>query len=329
MSGSVLVIAEHREGVLRPASLEILTAARRLADQLGTTVDAAVLGPSVDDIAQDLRRVSGVDRVLTAEHAALDPFLAGPWVSAVTQVAEHVQPRVVLVPSSITGRDYAARVAARLGLPMVADVQSMSVDSEGQIETTRNVYGSKVQTTVTVTGERAAVFTVAPGLAPKAVVGSSMAELTSVAVDIAESDQSVRLLDTWSHTGGPKGITEASIIVSGGRGLGKPENFSVVETLATELGASVGASGATVGAGWRSHADQVGSTGHVVSPRLYLAVGISGAPQHLVGIVGAETVVAINRDPVAPIFDRADFGIVGDLFDVVPAVIKALQTPAD
>lgn len=329
MSGSILVIAEHRAGVLRPASLEIITAARVLADLLGTTVDAAVLGSSVDGIATNLRRIAGLDRVLTAEHEALEPFLAGPWVSAVTQVVEHVQPRVVLIPSSITGRDYAARVAARLGVAMIADVQSMGVDPDGQIVAARNVYGSKARTMVTVTGVSAAVFTVAPGLSQKAVMGDHTAALTAVPLTIAEQDQSVRLLDTWSHTGGPKGITEASTIVSGGRGLGKPENFAVVEALASELGASVGASGATVGAGWRSHADQVGSTGHVVSPKLYVAVGISGAPQHLVGIVGAETVVAINRDPAAPIFDRADFGIVGDLFEVVPAVIKALQEPAD
>lgn len=329
MSGSMLVIAEHREGALRPTTFEQVTAASTLAERLGTGVDAAVFGATVASYLDALSSIDGVHRLLTVEDDGLEPFVAGPWVAAVTQVAQQEQPRAILIPSSITGRDYAARVAARLGCAMIADVQAVTVDAEGQIAATRYVYGSKVQTTVTVSGTDTVVMTIAPGAFPKAISGEAIAERVPLSVEIAEADDRVRLLDTWSHTAGPKGITEASTIVSGGRGLGKPENFSVVETLAAELGASVGASGATVGAGWRSHADQVGSTGHVVSPKLYVAVGISGAPQHLVGIVGAEHVVAINRDPAAPIFDRADFGIVGDLFEVVPALVKSLQEPAD
>jgi electron transfer flavoprotein alpha subunit len=323
-SAPVLVIGELFRGKPRPTCLELITAARELADATASRVIVAVPCGSTDERVRQFARIAGVDKVLATEHEALEPFLAGPWVAAVTQAVRQVQPGVVLVPSSITGRDYAARVAARRGLPMAADVSATGVDASGKIWATRAVYGTRFQTTISFAGESPVVMTVAPGSFAQAGIGDE-AQVTTLAGDIAETDQRVRLIESFEHTAGPKGITEAERIVSGGRGLGKPENFSLVEELAGAMDAVVGASGATVGAGWRSHNDQVGSTGHSVSPKLYLAVGISGAPQHLVGIAGAETVVAINRDPDAPIFKVADYGIVGDLFEVVPELIQALE----
>ncbi len=327
-SAPILVIGELFRGKPRATCLELVTAARGLADATGSRVIVAVpcasAGPRVDAFAG----IAGVDEVLAVEHDALEPFLAGPWVAAVTQAVRHVQPRAVLIPSSITGRDYAARVAARLRTPMAADVSAVGVDGSGRLWATRLLYGTRFQTTLSFSGDATALMTVAPGSFPPAGTGE-MAPVTSVEAEIGEADRRVRLIDSHEHTAGPKGITEAERIVSGGRGLGKPENFSIVEELARSLDAAVGASGATVGAGWRSHNDQVGSTGHSVSPKLYLAVGISGAPQHLVGITGAETVVAINRDPDAPIFKVADYGIVGDLFEVVPALVQALEPEQD
>jgi electron transfer flavoprotein alpha subunit len=325
VSAPVLVVGELFKDKPRGACLEAITAAGALANAISSRVVVAVPCAVADDRAAEFARVNGVDEVLAIEHESLEPFLAGPWVSAVTQAVRHVQSSIVLIPSSITGRDYAARVAARLGWAMAADVSDLGFEQSGQLWAKRAVYGARFQTTISFSGEHPAVVTVAPGSFPQAEFGD-VASITSVAGKIDEADQRVRMIESFEHTAGPRGITEAERVVSGGRGLGKPENFALVEELATALDAAVGASGATVGAGWRSHNDQVGSTGHSVSPRLYVAVGISGAPQHLVGITGAETVVAINRDPDAPIFKVADYGIVGDLFEIVPALVQALES---
>ena len=311
-------------------SFELVTAARRLADDLGGTVSVAVAGDGVDTIAASFAATEGVDEVVVAGHPALAPFLPGPWVSAVTAIVRDVDPFAVLIPSTITGRDYAARVAARLGAGLAADVIGLGIDAaHGTLTATRAVLGSRFETTVTFQADGPAIVTVAPGAFPRAQAGDRSAPVREIEIAIDEADQRATVLERSAHKAGAKALGNAERIVSGGRGLGKAENFAIVEDLAAALDASVGASGATVGAGWRSHNDQVGSTGHTVSPKLYVAVGISGAPQHLVGMIGSENVVAINRDPDAPIFKVASFGIVGDLFEVVPAVIHHLQADED
>ncbi len=321
----ILVIGEPFNGVLRPITCELVTAARIAADARDAEVVLAVPGPDVAENAAVATRIAGVDRVVTAEHEALAPFLAGPWTAAVADLGRQLDPFLVLVPSSITGRDYAARVAARLGLAMVSDAVGLAVDADS-LGVTRAVFGARTLTDVRVAPEVPVLVTIAPGAFKTAGEMETAAPIEAVEVSIGEGDQRVRLVSSADHTGGAKGITEAERIVSGGRGLGKPENFALVEALAAAMNAAVGASGATVGMGWKPHSMQVGSTGHSVSPALYMAVGISGAPQHLVGMAGSEWVVAINRDPQAPIFTVADFGIVGDLFEVVPALTRQLRS---
>lgn len=321
----MLVIGEPFNGQLRPVTRELVAAARIVADTRDAEVILAVPGAGVTDLAADAARIAGVDLVVTVEHEALAPFLAGPWTAAVADLVRQLDPFLVLVPSSITGRDYATRVAARLGLAMVSDAIGLAASPDGLVAT-RAVFGARTLTDVTVADDVPALFTVAPGAFKASGEVQETAPIEALTVSIAESDQRVRLVSSADHTGGPKGITEAERIVSGGRGLGKPENFALVEELAAAMNAAVGASGATVGMGWKPHSIQVGSTGHSVSPALYVAVGISGAPQHLVGMAGTEWVVAINRDPQAPIFTVADFGIVGDLFEVVPALTRQLQS---
>lgn len=321
----ILVIGEPFNGVLRPITRELVAAARIVAEARGSEIVVAVPGVRVAGLATEAAQIAGVNRVVTAEEEALAPFLAGPWTAAVADLVRQADPFLVLVPSSITGRDYAARVAARLGLAMVSDAVAMAATGNGLV-VTRAVFGARTLTDVTVAPDVAVLVTVAPGAFKAASESQEAAPVDAMTVTIGESDQRVRLVSSADHTGGPKGITEAQRIVSGGRGLGKAENFALVEALAGAMQAAVGASGATVGMGWKPHSIQVGSTGHSVSPALYVAVGISGAPQHLVGMAGAEWVVAINRDPQAPIFTVSDFGIVGDLFEVVPALTRQLQS---
>ncbi|MBA2469019.1 MAG: electron transfer flavoprotein subunit alpha/FixB family protein [Chloroflexia bacterium] len=327
-STDILVIGEHHNGKLRAVCLEMITAAHRLADEKGGEVVVAVPGSDVAGIASELARIEGVDRIVVVEHDELTPFLPGPWVGAVTSLIRNLDPSAVLLPSSITGRDYAARVSARLDVALVPDATGLTLDA-GRLVATRVVLGGRVQTSVSFPGSAPALVTVAPGAFPRAEPGTSSAPIESIEVSIDPDDLRASLVEKSEHRAGAKGLTSAARIVSGGRGLGKAENFALVEELAEVLDAAVGASGATVGAGWRSHADQVGSTGHTVTPKLYLAVGISGAPQHLVGMSGADHIVAINRDPDAPIFKVASFGIVGDLFEVVPALIRQLKAMAD
>lgn len=322
----ILLVGEEFQGSLRGVSLEMITAARSVADVSGAEVVVAVFGAAASESAAMLAGIAGVDRVVTVEHAALAPFLAGPWVAAVSDIARQLKAGLILIPASITGRDYAARVAARLGFAMASDAIGLRVGKQGDVVVTRAVLGARTQTDVTVPANVPLVVTIAPGAFSIPASGGDSAPISSLTVQIGEEDARVRFVSSVAHVGSAKGITQAERIVSGGRGLGKAENFSLVEALAVALNAAVGASGATVGAGWRSHADQVGSTGHSVSPALYLAVGISGAPQHLVGMAGSEWVVAINRDPQAPIFSVTDFGIVGDLFDVVPELTRQLQS---
>ncbi len=323
-SASILVIGELHDGKARPLTLELITAARTLADGLSGEVVVAVPGAGVSGLDQDIASISGVNRVVAASHDALAPFLPGPWTSAVASLVRHVEPFAVLIPSSITGRDYAARVAARLNVALVPDAVAVSLDN-GQVVASRAVLGGRVHTSVRFVDAPPAMMTVAPGNFPRAVAGATAAPIEVMDVVIEDRDLGVTLNEKSEHKVGAKGLTSAERIVSGGRGLGKAENFALIEELADVLGAAVGASGATVGAGWRPHSDQVGSTGYTVSPKLYLAVGISGAPQHLAGMSGADFIVAINRDPDAPIFQLASLGIVGDLFEVVPALVRQLR----
>lgn len=323
-----LVIGELHHGKPRPVCLEMIATARRLADELRGEVIVAIPGSDVAGIASEFATIEGVDRVIVVEHAALEPFLPGPWVGAVTAVVRKLDPFAVLIPSSITGRDYAARVAARLDLALVPDATGLTLDG-GQLVASRAVLGGRVETSIRFIESSPALVTVVPGTFIRAGPGTVPAPIETIDVAIEPDDLRVSLVEKAEHRAGAKGLTSAERIVSGGRGLGKAENFALVEELAEMLDAAVGASGATVGAGWRSHADQVGSTGHTVTPKLYLAVGISGAPQHLVGMSGADHIVAINRDPEAPIFKVASFGIVGDLFEVVPALIRQLKALAE
>ncbi|MBA2248397.1 MAG: electron transfer flavoprotein subunit alpha/FixB family protein [Chloroflexia bacterium] len=320
----ILVIGEHRGGKPRAVALESIAAGRRIADSLNASLSVLVAGDDPRGNAAAFASMAGVDKVLVADDPRLEPFTAGPWIAAVHSVATRLQPIAILIPSSITGRDYAARLAARLGAGLVADATDLWID-DGHLVAQRAVLGGRMRTAVRFEDEAGPwMVTIAPGAFSKPDLRDMACSIEPVEIDIQDDDTRVTVVEVTRHEATGQALAGAKRIVSGGRGLGKAENFALVEQLAEALDAAVGASGAAVGAGWRPHGDQVGSTGYTVAPRLYLAVGISGAPQHLVGMQGAEFIVAINRDPEAPIFKIASFGIVGDLFEVVPELIARL-----
>lgn len=321
----ILVIGEHRDGEPRVVALETVSAGRRIAGALEGGLTVLVPGQGVGEVARQFACLDGVDRVIVVDDPRLNPFTPGPWSAAVSSVARRLRPAAILIPGSITGRDYAARVAARLETGLVPDATDLWID-QGRLVAQRMVLGGRAQTAVRF-GESDApsMVTIAPGGFTHMRTRSTPCPIEVASVELLGSDTSVAVVEVSAHEAVGQAIDGAERIVSGGRGLGKPENFALVEELAEVLDAAVGASGAVVGAGWRTHADQVGSTGYTVAPKLYLAVGISGAPQHLVGMQGSEYIVAINRDADAPIFQIASFGIVGDLFEIVPPLIARLR----
>jgi electron transfer flavoprotein alpha subunit len=320
---AVLAVLEQRDGVLRNVSLEVVTAARRLADATGGTVDALVLaagGPmkGLEDVGR-----FGAERVVVLKHAAFQRYAPEGCASTVTAFAKAGNHAAVLFPASATGRDLAPRVAAQLGVPLAGEVTELGWEG-GAVVATRPVYAGKALLKIRITSSpavlslRPSVFT--PVERPRA---GTVESPTLASADVGR----VVVREVKAAAQGALDVAEAPIVVSGGRGLKEPANFALLEELARAFGgkAAVGASRAVVDAGWRPHADQVGQTGKTVSPTLYVAVGISGAIQHLAGIRTAKVIVAVNRDKDAPIFKVADYGIVGDLFEVVPRLTEEIK----
>jgi electron transfer flavoprotein alpha subunit len=298
----VLVLVEHEDGAAKKVTYEMLTKARDLGEPV-----AVFVGAGLDGAREGLARHGA-----TAVYAAGgDNRLAGPLTGALAAAADRVEPAAVLVAATPLAKDAGARLAARKGWGMLADI----VDLDGDLVATQNVFGGA--TTV-----RSRVRTGTPVLAIKPnsfPVREAPAEPEVVDLDLAEEQDGTRVTDhVVQEQGGRPDVAEAEIVVSGGRGLQDPSNFALVEALADTLGAAVGASRAAVDAGWYPHQHQVGQTGKTVSPQLYVAVGISGAIQHRAGMQTSKTIVAVNKDADAPIFAISDFGVVGDLFKVIP-----------
>ncbi len=317
----VLAVTEQRGGALRKVSREAVWAARQLADRLGGTVDALVLGaPGVDVAAADLGG-AGADRVLVAGDASFAAYAPEGFAATAAEVARRGGYAAVVVPATATGKDLAPRLAAKLDAPLVSDATAVGVDG-GKVTATRPVYAGKAIQQVVVEAPLG-VLSLRPNTF---VVGAAGKAGTVEAVPAAAGPARVTVKEVKASEQGALDVAEAEIVVSGGRGLRGPEHFHLIEELARAFGAAaVGASRAVVDAGWRPHAEQVGQTGKTVSPTLYVAVGISGAIQHLAGMRTAKVIVAINKDKDAPIFKAADYGIVGDLFEILPRLTEEVR----
>jgi len=310
---TVLAVAEHRRGEVRDVSFELVTAGRRLAAALGAELNLLVVGGDVDGFAEDLDR-DGVDTIYTVDDG--EEFDHGVQTAAIEQLHAELDPAALVVPNSVNGLDYAPAVAQRLDVPLVTDVVDFEVD--GGLEVTREQYGGKVETTYDVDADQYA-FTIRPAEWPKA---EDRGDAAVEAFDADIGGAGGTTVNGFEEVGGGDvDITEADVLVSVGRGIDEEENIPLIEELADTLGATLSSSRPIVDNGWLPKNRQVGQSGKVVTPDVYIAIGISGAVQHVAGMKGADTIVAINTDPNAPIYDIADYGIVDDLFDVVPELI--------
>lgn len=318
----VWIVAETGEGELKGISAELLAAGRQLAGALGQPLTAVLLGNEVAPLAQKLIN-AGADRVLVAEHSALATLQTGPFVNVLAAMVEQHQPEVLLFGHTVLGKDLGGRLSARLEAAMVGDATRLAVEN-GRIQWTHPVFGGSLLTTC-----EAKTSPQLGSIRPKAFArlpeSDRTGEIVTFPVDAGLVSSRTTVQEVIKEQVSRLSIGDAEIIVSGGRGLGGPEPFSLLEQLATELGAAVGASRAAVDAGWRPHHDQVGQTGRTVSPKLYIACGISGAIQHLVGMRTSGFIVAINTDAEAPLMKLANIAVVGDLFQVVPALIEELK----
>jgi electron transfer flavoprotein alpha subunit len=317
---SILVFIEQRDGRVRAVSREALGEATRLAAALGGPVVG--ICPAAADPGLAALGEAGAERVLLAAHPAFAAYDAAGYARAVSAAADALKPALVLFGASTMGRDLAPRVAARLGAGLASDCTALTVEG-GRLVASRPVFAGKALQKVAFP-KAPALATLRPKVFAPVALGGKSAAVEPLAVDFDAAASRARVLRVAEAGAGKVDLTEAEIIVSGGRGMKGPEHFQLLEDLAAALGASVGASRAVVDAGWRPHSEQVGQTGKTVSPKLYVAVGISGAIQHLTGMTSARCIVAINRDAEAPIFKVADYGIVGDLFEVLPALTEAV-----
>lgn len=318
MSGPILVIVEQRGGAIHPGALQCLAAATELAS--GAEVHALVIGHDVSSVA-DTVATYGVSAVHVADAASLELYRARPYAKVVEQVVGAISPSAVLLATTFMGRDLAPRVAVRTGAALGTDCVEVSRDGD-TIRVRRPMYSGKCFGELTL-GTGLAIVSIRPNSYAAPAPGDGGASINAVAVDA--DDDAVTTREVVRTGGGSKDVTEADIVVAGGRSMKSEENFDILEALAAELDAAVGATRAAVDAGYQPHARQIGLTGKVVTPRLYFACGVDGAIQHLAGMRGSKVIVAINTKADAPIFNVATYGCVADLFDVVPHLTEELR----
>ena len=317
MSQGVLSIAEQMEGVFRKVTYEALSEGRRIADRLNCDLTALILGAEIENISKELNQY-GADRIIVAQSPALSEYLTDAYTNIITDYINKEKPAVVILGASTQGKDLSARLSARLNAPLAMDCVAVRFEDNNLIAT-RPMYGGKILADVSLDGNpkilaiRPNAMTIA-----KADGAGSIEKLDTDTGSIV-----LRFIEKTLDTGKIE-LTEADTVVSGGRGMGGAD-FTVIEELAQLLDGAVGASRSAVDEGWRPASDQVGQTGKVVSPNLYIACGISGAIQHIAGMSSSKVVVAINKDSEAPIFSKADYGIEGDLFEIVPLISEEVR----
>jgi electron transfer flavoprotein alpha subunit len=320
----IWVVAETYQGRLAPVTLELIGKARALASGVGGKVTAALLGSGVTELSSELI-ACGADTVLVADHPELALYRTLPYARVLTELIEARHPDVVLFGATSQGRDLAPRLAARLRTGLTADCLDLSFDKDGLLIQTKPSYGDNVMVDIVIPRHRPQMATVRPHVfpAPEKDAGRE-GRVEVVPVHLDQADLVTRVREVIAEVEEASKLEEADVVVAGGRGMGSKENFNLLYQLARALGGVVGATRPPVDEGWIDAAYQIGQSGKTIAPKLYIACGISGAVQHTVGMEKAKVVVAINKDPSAPIFNFATYGIVGDVREVIPALIAAL-----
>jgi len=320
----VWVYLELKDRQLRGVALELLAEGRKLADEMGQELAGVLLGDNVADLAGEVF-ANGADRLYLVEDPRYSPYDADQYTAAMTELINTYRPAVILLGATHNGRDLAPRVAARIKTGLTADCTGLSIDAEtGLVAWTRPAFGGNIMATILCPNHRPQMGTVRPRVFKRAEPDCGRTG-TIVRVKTKATTSRVKWIETIKSLKEAVNLEDAEIIVAGGRGMGKPESFALVSELAQLLGGAIGASRAVVDAGWMPADHQVGQTGKTVAPRVYIACGISGAIQHLAGMQGSDVIVAINRDASAPIFSVAHYGIVGDVNEVLPALINEIR----
>ena len=322
----VWVFVEQRDKKVQSVSVELLGKGREIADKLGSKLTAVILGHEIKAKANDLIQY-GADDVIVVDDEALDIYMTEPYTKALTILINDKKPEAMLIGATAIGRDLAPRVSARVHTGLTADCTSLDIDEEtNNLLMTRPAFGGNIMATIVCPDHRPQMTTVRPGVMQKLAKDESRSgNIEEYIVEFTKEDMNVEILEVVKEEKQKVNIEEANILVSGGRGVGTKENFTHLEELAKHLGGVVSASRAMVDAGIMDSARQVGQTGKTVRPDLYIACGISGAIQHVAGMEESEFIVAINKNPSAPIFEIADVGIVGDVNKVIPALIEELK----
>lgn len=314
------------DGAARKVGIELLNPGKRLAQKQGGKLVAVVIGQHVDAAVEEASR-HGADQVIAVDGPEFKQYTTDAYTNAMFALVEKYGPASMMIGATNNGRDLGPRLACRLKTGLVADCTALDIDEEsGNVAWTRPAFGGNLMATILCPDHRPQIGTVRPGVFKKAEAGEANAEVIREDIHVSAEQIRTQVLELIEYMNTESvDLENAEVIVSGGRGVGGPEGFAPVKELAEALGGVVGASRAAVDAGWISHAHQVGQTGKTVGPKLYIACGISGAIQHLAGMSGSDVIVAINKDPDAPIFDVADYGIVGDLFEVLPVLTKEIR----
>ncbi|NMB82867.1 MAG: electron transfer flavoprotein subunit alpha/FixB family protein [Ignavibacteria bacterium] len=318
MGNKILVFIEQRNSQIKKASFEAAKTAHDLSSKLSLEAEAVVIGNDINNL-ESIGNY-GINKVKHFKNPDLLSYSPSAYTKILNEYAEESGASIIIVPNTSLGKDLAPRVSAKLDAGLAMDCIALDVQSK-EIIATRPIYAGKVLLDVKLSSP-VKIFTLRPNIFPATVVGDSKAEVSITNVD--NPDLSTKVIEI-KKSEGKLDVAEAEIIVSGGRGMKGPEHFKLIDDLAEILGAAVGSSRAVVDAGWRPHSEQVGQTGKTVSPTLYIALGISGAIQHLAGMRSSKFIVAINKDKDAPIFQIADYGIVGDVFEIVPAMIEEIK----
>lgn len=323
---NIWVFIETDEGKAKSVGLELLNPGRMLAEKAGEKLVAVILGRENTDALDQVSQY-GPDQIISVEGPEYEKYSFDAYTYAMTELTRKYQPSAILIGATNNGRDFGPRLSCRLKTGLTADCTSLDYDEEsGNVAWTRPAFGGNLMAVIMCPNTRPQIGTVRPGVFKKQLVEGSAPEVIREEIRVPADRIRTKLIESIREAAaGVLNLEDAEIIVSGGRGMGGPENFKLLEDLAGVLGGAVGASRAAVDAGWIGHAHQVGQTGKTVGPKLYIACGISGAIQHLAGMSGSDCIIAINKDPEAPIFKAADYGIVGNLFEVLPVLTEEIR----